>query len=107
MIIARVIGPIVSTAKATAYKGHKILRVMPERFDGDVNDSAAPIVALDLVDAGAGDRVLICQEGRWARETVGNMQAPVRSMVVAIVAGSAISYQSATPLRKNLAPSTD
>lgn len=85
MIIARVAGHIVSTAKSPKYKGHKILRCLPEDLSGAVNPSAAPIVALDLIDAGKGDRVLICQEGKWAREAVGDMDAPVRSMVVAII----------------------
>lgn len=86
MIIARVTGHVVATAKAAAYEGHKILQVVPEGLDGEPNLSRSPVIALDLVDAGIGDRVLICQEGRWAREAVGDMKAPVRSMVVAVVA---------------------
>jgi microcompartment protein CcmK/EutM len=87
MLIARVAGHIVSTAKNRSYEGHKILRVIPEDWQGNPLEGASPIVALDLVDAGIGDRVLICQEGRWAREAVGDMHAPVRSMVVAVVEG--------------------
>ncbi|MBD3297041.1 MAG: hypothetical protein GF341_00135 [candidate division Zixibacteria bacterium] len=85
MIIARVSGHIVSTAKNPKYKPFKILRCVPERLDGAVREDAAPIVALDTVDAGVGDRVLICQEGKWAREYLGDMDAPVRSMVVGVV----------------------
>jgi len=87
MIIARVDAHIVSTAKNPAYVGHKILRLMPETLKGEPDPKVGPIVALDLVDAGIGDRVLVCQEGRWAREAVGNMNAPVRSMVVAVIDG--------------------
>jgi microcompartment protein CcmK/EutM len=87
MILARVTGHIVSTAKHASYKGHKILRLMPEDWTGTLVPGASPIVALDLIDAGIGDRVLVCQEGKWARESVGDMHAPVRSMVIAVVAG--------------------
>ena len=87
MLIARVAGHVVSTAKNPSYEGHKILRVLPEDWKGDPLSTAAPIVALDLVDAGIGDRVLVCQEGRWAREAVEDMQAPVRSMIVAVIDG--------------------
>lgn len=85
MIIARVSGHIVSTAKNKKYEPFKILRCVPERLDGSVREDAAPIVALDTVDAGVGDRVLICQEGKWAREYIGDMDAPVRSMIVGVV----------------------
>jgi len=87
MLIARVTGHIVSTAKTASYQGHKILRLAQEDWTGAPVTGAAPIVALDLIDAGIGDRVLVCQEGRWAREAVGDMQAPVRSMVVAVIDG--------------------
>lgn len=85
MLIARVTDHIVASAKSQSYVGHKILRLLPESWNGSSLPAAAPIVALDLVDAGIGDRVLVCQEGRWARETLGDLKAPVRSMVVAIV----------------------
>lgn len=87
MLIARVAGHIVSTAKNPSYEGHKILRLLPEDWKGNPVLGAAPIVALDMVDAGIGDRVLVCQEGRWAREAVADMHAPVRSMVVAVIDG--------------------
>lgn len=85
MIIARVTGHIVASAKTPYYRDHKILKVVPEAWDGSPAVQAAPIIALDLVDAGVGERVLVCQEGRWARETLGQLDAPVRSMIVAIV----------------------
>jgi microcompartment protein CcmK/EutM len=85
MLIARVTGHIVASAKTPYYRAYKILRLIPEAWDGSPVAEAAPIIALDLVDAGTGDRVLVCQEGRWARETLGQMDAPVRSMIVAIV----------------------
>ena len=85
MIIARVAGHIVATAKNPKYSRFKILRCIPERLDGTPRDDVAPIVALDTIDAGVGDQVLVCQAGKWAREYVGDMDAPVRTKIVAIV----------------------
>lgn len=85
MLIARVTAHIVASAKTQHYCKFKILQLSPESWDGNPLPNAAPIVALDLVDAGVGERVLVCQEGRWARETLGDVNAPVRSMIVAIV----------------------
>lgn len=85
MLIARVTSHLVATAKTPHYRDFKILRLAPLSWKGELTGDAAPVVALDLVDAGVGDTVLVCQEGRWARETLGNLDAPVRSMVVAIV----------------------
>jgi microcompartment protein CcmK/EutM len=87
MLLARVTGHVVATAKNPSYKGHKILRLIQEDWTGKPLPGASPIVALDLIDAGIGDRVLVCQEGKWAREAVGDMHAPVRSMIVAVVEG--------------------
>ena len=97
MLIARVNGHVVATAKTPVYVGHKILRLAPETWDGRQNDRQAPIVALDLVDAGIGDRVLVCQEGGWAREAIGDMHAPVRSVVVGVIAGMARAAMSPPP----------
>jgi len=87
MFLARVTAHIVASAKNTSYEGHKILRLIQEDWEGNPLPGASPVVALDLIDAGIGDRVLVCQEGKWAREAVGDMHAPVRSMVVAVVDG--------------------
>jgi microcompartment protein CcmK/EutM len=87
MFLARVTAHIVASAKNTSYEGHKILRLIQEDWAGNPLPGASPIVALDLIDAGIGDRVLVCQEGKWAREAVGDLHTPVRSMIVAVVDG--------------------
>ena len=85
MLIARVTGHIVASAKTPHYRKYKILQLSPESWNGTADPFGAPVIALDLVDAGIGDRVLVCQEGSWAREALGDLRAPVRSMIVAIV----------------------
>lgn len=95
MLIARVTNHIVASAKTHHYRKFKILQLSPESWDGSPLPGTAPIIALDLVDAGVGERVLVCQEGRWAREVLGDVNAPVRSMIVAIV--DQISITSSGP----------
>jgi microcompartment protein CcmK/EutM len=43
------------------------------------------IIAVDTVDAGVGDRVLVLDEGNGARQVFGSSDAPVRSVIVGIV----------------------
>ena len=83
MILGRVIGTVVSTAKLEALTGHKILIVRP--VDPQGAEAGAVILALDSVQAGVGDTVLIIDEGNSARMIVGDSMAPIRTMVVGIV----------------------
>jgi len=83
MTLGRVIGTVVSTVKLKALSGHKILMVQP--VDPQGRDSGAVTLALDSVQAGAGDTVLIIDEGNSARMIVGDSMAPIRTMVVGIV----------------------
>ena len=43
------------------------------------------LIAIDTVDAGIGDRVLVLDEGNGARQILDDESAPVRSMVVGVV----------------------
>ena len=61
MLIAKVIGTVVSTIKHPAYDARKIMLVQPLHLPGEKPDDA--FVAVDLAHAGVGDTVLVCQEG--------------------------------------------
>ncbi|HAJ32362.1 MAG TPA: hypothetical protein DCK79_03190 [Candidatus Atribacteria bacterium] len=83
MILGKVIGNVVSTIKLPIYQGYKILIVQP------VNDKEEPqgesVLALDTVQAGVGDTVLVIDEGNSSRLIMNNSTAPVRTMIVGIV----------------------
>jgi ethanolamine utilization protein EutN len=83
MLIARVIGDIVATQKDASHVGRKILVVQPLNLDG--SDRGEPVLALDAVDAGAGDRVLLSTEGYSAMTAVGRPNSPIDSAVVGII----------------------
>ena len=84
MLIARVIGEVVATHKHPAHEGRKALLVQPIDLDG--TDMGAAMIALDAVDAGIGDRVLVTTEGFSAMTSVGRgRQAPIDSAVIGVV----------------------
>ena len=83
MTLGRVIGTVVSTVKLEVLSGYKILMVQP--VDPQGQDAGAVTLALDSVQAGVGDTVLIIDEGNSSRMIVGDSMAPIRTMVVGIV----------------------
>jgi ethanolamine utilization protein EutN len=83
MLIARVIGELVATQKHTSHEGRKILLVQPLNLDG--SDRGDAVVALDAVDAGVGDRVLLVTEGFSAMTAVGRPQSPIDMAVIGFI----------------------
>ena len=83
MLIARVIGEIVATQKHLSHEGRKILLVQPLNLDGSNRGDA--VVALDAVDAGVGDRVLLVTEGFSAMTSVGRPQSPIDMAVIGFI----------------------
>jgi len=83
MILGRVIGNVVSTVKHDIFKGYKILVVRPVEPDGGPAGKA--LLAIDTVQAGPGDTVLVIDEGNSARAIIGNSSAPVRCVVCGVV----------------------
>jgi microcompartment protein CcmK/EutM len=84
MILARVIGNVVATQKNERYSGARILLVQP--IDPSGVDQGALLLALDAVDAGEGDTVLVVQEG-WSASTAATGQpgAAIDSTIVGVV----------------------
>jgi len=83
MLIGRIVGDVVATQKDPSHQGRKILVVQPLELDG--SDRGDPVLALDAVDAGVGDRVLLATEGFSAMTAVGRPNSPIDMAVIGIV----------------------
>lgn len=84
MFLAKIKGNIVSTAKNEFLVGHKLLVVHPVDYSGKLIGKK-DMIALDLIDAGIGDTVIVVQEGEAVQQMLGHRKAPVHTMVIAIV----------------------
>jgi microcompartment protein CcmK/EutM len=82
MQIARVVGSAVSTIKDEKLHGRKLLIV--READAAGNPTGRPYVAVDTVDAGAGDLVLVAA-GSSARQTAITKDTPVDSVIMAVI----------------------
>jgi ethanolamine utilization protein EutN len=83
MKLCRVIGPVVSTVKHPTYVGTKLLAVQP--IDPEGGSSEDSFLAVDRVQAGEGDIVLVMSEGNGVRQLYGIELLPIRSVIIAIV----------------------
>ncbi len=83
MIIGRVAGNLFSTIHHDAMNNRKILIV--DRLDAAGQPTGRYIIALDAIGAGAGETVLVLDEGNGSRQIMDDPLAPVRSMVVGII----------------------
>jgi len=83
VILARVVGEVVSTQKRPQFEGAKLLILQPETPDGAKTGNS--LVAIDSVGAGRGELVIAVLEGRASGEALGQKLAPVDAAVVGIV----------------------
>lgn len=91
MIVAKVIGTVVSTRKEEDLKGFKLLIVQPLTLRGEPKGDS--LVAVDTVGAGIGEIVVVAL-GSPARLAVDNPEAPVDASVVGIVDSMEIEQSS-------------
>ena len=84
MILARVIGNVVASQKNERYANARMMLCQPLTLEGA--ETGATLLALDSVDAGVGDVVLIVQEG-WGASTAatGEPGAAIDSAIVGVV----------------------
>lgn len=83
MKIGRVAGTVVTTICSPVFEGRRLLMV--ELLDLDGNETGKDVIAVDSVGAGAGETVLVLDEGNGARQVLHAPDAPVRAVVVGIV----------------------
>jgi ethanolamine utilization protein EutN len=80
----RVVGPLWAAAKHPAYAGRTLFVVQP--LDEKGKDAGASFVAIDHVQAGVGDKVIVVTEGNGVRQILGMGDiVPIRSIIVGIV----------------------
>lgn len=82
MKLAQVVGTVVSPVSHPFFEGRRLLLCDLVDPDGNVGGY---LIAVDVVNAGVGERVLICDEGSSARQIFGISTGPIRSVVVGIV----------------------
>ena len=84
MRCCRVVGPMWAAVKHPAYAGRTLFFVQP--LDAEGKDIGHSFVAIDNVQAGIGDKVIVLTEGTGVRQILkmGDI-VPIRSMIVGIV----------------------
>jgi ethanolamine utilization protein EutN len=83
MILAKVVGTVVTTVGHRDFKNRRLLVVQPLGLEGESPEE--DFIALDNSQAGIGDTVLINREGNGARQILKNPDACVISVIVGIV----------------------
>jgi ethanolamine utilization protein EutN len=81
--LARVVGTVVSTIKSPIFEGRALLLV--DLLEPDGREAGGYLIALDTVGAGAGETVLVLDEGTSARQIIGAASGPLRTVIVGIV----------------------
>jgi microcompartment protein CcmK/EutM len=84
MRLGRVVGRLWAARRAAGLDGRKLLLIRPETAAG--SQTTRLIVAVDGLDAGPGDRVIIARGSRVRDLTVGAEVAD-KDVVIAIVDG--------------------
>ena len=82
MLLARVVGTVVATRKDFRLEGKKLLIVKPISPDG--KETGAYMVAVDTVDAGFRETVLLVQ-GSSARMAAECKDRPVDTAIIGVV----------------------
>jgi len=83
MYIGRVSGTVVATIKNDVFEGRKLLLV--DRLTPEGEETGRYDIAVDTVQAGDGDIVLVIDEGNSARQVVNREDAPIRAVIVGVV----------------------
>jgi ethanolamine utilization protein EutN len=82
--LCRVEGSVVATIHHPSFDGRKLLIVQP--LDETGATAGESFLAVDMVQAGVGDTVLVNREGGGNRQLLGmGANVPIRSLIVGIV----------------------
>ena len=82
MKVGRVVGTVVSTINNEIFDHQRLLVCDVLDADGEIEGYT---IAVDVVDAGVGETVLILDEGNSARQILGRSWGAIRAVVVGVV----------------------
>ncbi|MFP6612661.1 MAG: EutN/CcmL family microcompartment protein [Pirellulales bacterium] len=83
MQLAKVIGSATATVKHQSMVGWKLMLINVLSADGETPDGD-PVLAIDALGTGVGQRVMISSDGRRTRELLGDNTTPVRWTILGI-----------------------
>jgi len=83
MYIGRVKGTVVSTIKHRMYDNRALMLVARLNLDGSESD--AYDIAIDDVQAGVGDVVVVLDEGSSARQILRKRTGPARAVIIGVI----------------------
>ena len=85
MQLGKVIGHATSTVKHSSMNGWKLLVV--QMLDAKGGADGEPVLCVDNLGAGAGQRVMITSDGKAVSQMLGDDKSPVRWAVIGIADG--------------------
>jgi ethanolamine utilization protein EutN len=83
MQVGRVVGNVIASQKNGKLQGAKLMLV--QVLGPDDKPKGVPVIAIDSVSAGIGDRVLLVQDGKAAIQALGRGTAAVDAAIVGVV----------------------
>jgi ethanolamine utilization protein EutN len=83
MKIARVVGTVVSTISFPFFDAKRLM--ICDLLEPDGQPGGKYTIAVDVVDAGVGEKVLVLDEGNSARQIFGLDTGPIRAVIVGVV----------------------
>ncbi|HYN09344.1 MAG TPA: EutN/CcmL family microcompartment protein [Vicinamibacterales bacterium] len=105
MQLGQVIGTLVATKKHATLEGAKLLLVQPLTLDDQPRGT--PLLTIDSVGAGVGEKVLIVIEGRAAGDALRRRAAPVDAAIIGIVDRVTIDEGASEPPGSPAPPASD
>ncbi len=85
MLLGRVTGEVIASHKHASHEALKLLVVQTLEMDGEQERAGAPLIAVDPIGAGVGDRVLVTLDGWGAMTAVERFPAPIDCAVMGVV----------------------
>jgi len=83
MLVGIVEGNVTTTIRHRSLAGWRLLIVQPLDDAGGPNGD--PLLAIDMLGAGRGTKVVISNDGRGTREMVGDENSPLRWAVIGLI----------------------